>query len=217
MRVKRIVRAHEIRIEADSPVGQRPCPDSKNSRVFVDQDFAGIRACVRRHKSERSVSVGGATSVEHSRHQGAVSAIRIAGKELFDGRTEGIVVDGPMTVAESKARAQLGRKLVLDFREIGFLILFQKITVDAPSTDPDRNSSECTGVPATRIGRRGTIQRHRGKRSEYSRGSQQIGAEKRTLRWIELHGVVEIREVERIEETPAIADPPGRAEISGAQ
>ena len=39
-----VVRAHQLRVEADSPVGDGPGPNTEYSGVFIDQSFPGPSA-----------------------------------------------------------------------------------------------------------------------------------------------------------------------------
>ena len=58
--------------------------------------------------------------------ESAVPTIGIVREKDFGERFEVLVVDRPVAVAKSQARSEPRRKLVLEFRKIGFFILFQE-------------------------------------------------------------------------------------------
>src|SRR5215475_13584683 len=75
-----VVRAHQIHVKADSPVGRGLCPNSEDSSVFIDLCGTCVKAGIGRDKRERAVSIRRATYRKCSGRKCTRPAIRIVGK-----------------------------------------------------------------------------------------------------------------------------------------
>src|SRR5215471_17307900 len=168
-----VVRAHQIHVKADSPVGRGLCPNSEDSSVFIDLGGTCVKAGVGRDEGERAVSIRRATCRKSSSRKCTRPAIGIIGEINERGGGKETVGNRPVPIPESGPRANLGGNLVCKLREVCFFILLQKITVQ-----PNRNVGSGTCGMHRRasraIRRPGASQWCGGKRRKDARRSEQI-------------------------------------------